>query len=227
VAEIGRSTGLELKVAIDPFEAIQSRFPLARFSGALRQLALELIRVANDMRLLGSGPTAGLHELRLPPVQPGSSIMPGKANPVMAECLDMIGFHLVGMDVTVALATQAGQLELNVMTPVIAYHLLFGMSLLTNFLPRFTTLCVEGMTADEERCRSYFESTPALATVLNPVIGYMKAAEVAKAAVDEGKTIREVVLEKGILGEEELDELLAPERLCDVLEECEEPGEFS
>lgn len=221
VAEMASATGLELSVAADPFEAIQSRFPLARYSGALRSLALELVRIANDIRLMGSGPTAGLRELEVPAVQPGSSIMPGKANPVMAECLDMICFHVVGADTTVALATQAGQLELNVMTPVIAYELLFSIGILSAFLPQFASLTVDGLEPNRERCAAYAASTPALATALNPRIGYMKAAEVVKAAAAQGKTIREVVLERGILSEAEVDRLLAPEELCDVLEDRE------
>jgi fumarate hydratase class II len=219
IGELSRATGLALRAPRDSFEAVQSRMLLSRYSAALKTLALELIRIANDIRLLGSGPTAGFHEIELPAVQPGSSIMPGKANPVMAECLDMIAFQVVGADATVSLATQAGQLELNVMTPVIAHNILMSMGLLARFLPEFAARCVAGARADEARCSRYLESTPALATVLNPVIGYLKAAEVAKAAVEEGKTIRQVVEERSILSGDEIDRLFDPAALCDALED--------
>jgi aspartate ammonia-lyase len=224
IEELGRSTGLALRTAQDSFEAIQSRMLLSRFSAALKTLALELIRIANDLRLLGSGPATGLREIELPAVQPGSSIMPGKANPVMAECLDMIAFQVVGGEAAISMAVQAGQLELNVMTPVIAFNLLFGMRLLSNFLPEFTSRCVAGIEADADTCRRYLESTPALATVLNPVIGYLQAAEVAKAAVAEGKTIRRVIEERGILPAEEIERLFDPAALCDALEEGSADG---
>jgi aspartate ammonia-lyase len=182
-------------------------------SSALKELALELIRIANDLRLLSSGPTTGLAEVRLPAVQPGSSIMPGKVNPVMAECLDMVGFQVVGNDLTVSMAAQAGQLELNVMTPVIMYNVLWSIQLLTNYLPVFRKKCVEGIRVDKKRCAAYLEKNPALATFLSPKIGYIEASKIAKQALDEGKSVEEVALEKDFLKREELKRLLDPKNL--------------
>ena len=195
--------------------AMQSMAPMAGVSGALRNLALELTRIANDLRLLASGPRTGLAEIRLPAVQPGSSIMPGKVNPSMAECLNMVAMQVVGGDAAVAMAVQAGQLELNVMMPVIAHNVLFSMEILKTFLPVFTGRCVRGITADADRCRAYFESSVGLATILNPCIGYAKAAEVAKESVATGKTLRELILEKGLMTEAELARALDPRRVTE------------
>jgi len=216
VRGLGELTGLKLKKASDLREAMQSRLAISGLSGALRGLALELIRIANDLRLLSSGPTTGLAEIRLPPVQPGSSIMPGKVNPVMLECLNMIAFQVVGNDLTIAMAAQAGQMELNVMMPVMIHNLLESMEILKNFLPALVERCIEGITADEERCRMYLEQNPALATTLNPKIGYLKAAEVAKESVRRGMSIPELVREKGLLTDEEIDRILDPSALVDL-----------
>lgn len=204
---------LPFQRAADSFEALQSRSQLAAFSGALRELALELIRIANDLRLLNAGPTTGISEIELPAVQPGSSIMPGKYNPVMAECLDMIGFQIVGNDTAVALAAQAGQLELNVMTPVMTSNILVSVSMLTNYLPVFQERCVEGIKAHEDRCMAYLELNPVLVTFLAPKIGYLKAAEIAKEVLDKKIPVKEIVVMKGILSKEEADELLKIEKL--------------
>ena len=187
--------------------------PVQSVSSALKELALELIRVANDLRLLSSGPTTGLAEIVLPPVQPGSSIMPGKVNPVMAECLDMIAFQVVGNDLTVSFAGQAGQLDLNVMTPVIMYNVLFSIQLLTNYLPVFRRKCVEGITVDEKRCAKYLEKNPALAMFLSPHIGYLEASKIAKQALEQGRSVKEIALEKGLLKPEDLERILDPKRL--------------
>jgi aspartate ammonia-lyase len=204
---------LAFRKATDSFEALQSRSQLSAFSGALRELALELIRIANDLRLLNAGPTTGISEIELPAVQPGSSIMPGKYNPVMAECLDMIGFQIIGNDTAVALAAQAGQLELNVMTPVMTSNILLSASLLTNYLPIFQERCVEGIKAHEDRCRAYLELNPILVTFLAPKIGYLKAAEIAKDVLDKKIPVKEIIVMKGILSKEEADELLKIEKL--------------
>jgi len=204
---------LPFRNADDSFEALQSRSQLAAFSGALRELALELIRIANDLRLLNAGPTTGISEIELPAVQPGSSMMPGKYNPVMAECLDMIGFQIVGNDTAVALAAQAGQLELNVMTPVMTFNILISISLLTNYLPVFQERCVEGIKANEERCRAYLELNPVLVTFLAPKIGYLKAAEIAKEVLDKKMPVKDVLVMKGILSKEEIDKLLNIEKI--------------
>jgi len=208
VARLAEETGIELTPADDLFEAMQSMAPFVRLSSALRVTALELSRIANDLRLLSSGPRTGLAEIRLPAVQPGSSIMPGKVNPVIAECMNMICFQVIGNDTCVAQAAAAGQLELNVMMPVINHNLLLSIEILTNGVRMLRDRCVTGIEADPKRCADYLHSTVGLATVLNPVIGYHRAAEVARKAVATGRTIREIVLAEGILPEETFDELI-------------------
>ena len=208
-------SGLDLAPAEDLLHAMQSMAPVAGVSAAIRNLALELMRIANDLRLLGSGPQTGLGEIRLPAVQPGSSIMPGKVNPVMAECLGMVAMQVVGNDTAVALAVQAGQLELNVFMPLAAHNVLGSLEILKNFLPVFTERCVRGIEADEARCRAYFESSVGLATILNQHVGYAKAAEVAKEAAATGKTLRELILEKKLMSKEALARALDPKRLTE------------
>jgi aspartate ammonia-lyase len=206
-------TGFPLKPAENNFEALQSHRSSQAVSSGLKELALELIRIANDLRLLASGPTTGLNEITLPPVQPGSSIMPGKVNPVMAECLDMVAFQVVGNDLAVSLAVQAGQLELNVMTPIIMYNIHFSIQILTNYLPAFRKKCVEGITVNEKQCTDYLEKNPALATLLSPYIGYLEAAKIAKQSQQENRSVKEIVLEKGLLKPEELDKIFSRKRL--------------
>jgi aspartate ammonia-lyase len=209
VAELAKFSGFPLKPASNNFEALQSHRAAQTVSSGIKELALELIRIANDLRLLASGPTTGLNELTLPPVQPGSSIMPGKVNPVMSECLDMVAFQVVGADAAVAFAVQAGQLELNVMTPAIAYNMLFSIQILSNFLPAFTKKCVKGITVDEKRCEQYLEKNPSLATLLAPKIGYLEAAKIAKQAQAENRTVKEVALERKLLSPNELDKIFS------------------
>jgi aspartate ammonia-lyase len=213
VKKLSEISSLNLKPASDPFEAQQSQLKIAAVSSGLKELALELIRIANDLRLLNSGPTTGLSEIVLPAVQPGSSMMPGKVNPVMCECLDMIGFQIVGNDLTISLAVQAGQLELNVMMPVIIHNLLQSINLLVNYLPVFTTKCVLEIKANRERCKEYLEKNPSLATLLSPYIGYLKAAEIAKEALARGVAVRELVLEKGLMDEKTIEEIFQPDYL--------------
>ena len=213
VAKLREMAKLPLAPAKNPFEALQSCRPTQAVSSGLKELALELIRIANDLRLLASGPTTGLAEVELPAVQPGSSIMPGKVNPVMAECLDMVAFQVVGNDLAVSFAVQAGQLELNVMTPVVMHNVLLSIQLLKNYLPVFRTKCVEGILVDEKRCASYLEKNPALATFLSPKIGYLEASKIAKQALEQGRSVKEIALEKGLLQAEELEKLLDPKRL--------------
>jgi aspartate ammonia-lyase len=213
VDNLRKMTTLPFSPAKNPFEALQSCRPTQAVSSGLKELALELIRIANDLRLLASGPTTGLAEVELPAVQPGSSIMPGKINPVMAECLDMVAFQVVGNDLAVSFAVQAGQLELNVMTPLIMHNVLFSIQLLTNYLPMFRKKCVEGIRVNEERCLDYLEKNPALATLLSPKIGYLEAAKIAKQALEQGRSVKEIALEKGLLKAEELEKILDPKRL--------------
>ena len=213
IAELAQMTGFPLKPAKNAFEALQSYRPVQTVSSGLKELALELIRIANDLRLLSSGPTTGLAEIELPAVQPGSSIMPGKVNPVLAECLDMVAFQVVGNDLTVSFAVQAGQMELNVMMPVIMHNILFSIRILTDYLPVFRRKCVEGITVNEKRCYKYLEKNPALATFLSPHIGYLEAAKVAKQALEEGRSVKEIALEKGLFTTEEIERILDPKRL--------------
>ncbi len=203
----------DLRPAKNLFESMQSMRPFAAFSGSLRELCLELTRIANDLRLLSSGPNTGLNEIILPAVQPGSSIMPGKVNPVMAEMLNMVCYQVIGFDTTVAMATQAGQLELNVMMPVINYNILQGMLILTNAIEVFTEKAIRGITANEEKCQAYFSNSMGLATVLNVLIGYDRAAEVMKQALAEKKNILAVVREKGILPPDKIDEFFSIAKL--------------
>ena len=213
VRKLSEISSFDLRPASDPFEALQSHLKIAAVSSGLKELALELIRVANDLRLLSSGPTTGLAEIQLPAVQPGSSMMPGKVNPVMCECLDMIGFQIVGNDLTVSLAVQAGQLELNVMMPVIIHNVLQSIDLLVNYLPVFTTKCVEGIRANRERCTEYLEKNPSLATLLSPHIGYLAAASIAKEALERKMSVKKLVLEKGLLDKERIEEIFNPKNL--------------
>ena len=213
ITELSKATGFPLKPARNAFEALQSCRALQAVSSGLKEIALELVRIANDLRLLASGPTTGLAEIELPPVQPGSSIMAGKVNPVMAECLDMVGFQVIGNDVTVSFAVQAGQLDLNVMTPVIMHNVLFSIQLITISLPVFRKKCAEGIRVDKKRCASYLEKNPSLATFLSSYVGYLEASKIAKQALEEGRSVKENALEKGLLKPEDLEGIFDPKNL--------------
>ncbi len=212
---LSEQTGFKLKPHPNLFEAMQSMAPFVGLSNAYRNLALDLTRIANDFRLMTSGPATGFGEILLPVMQPGSSIMPGKVNPVMAECLNMVSYQVLGHDATVALAAQAGQMELNVMMPVLAYNLNQEITLLTNMLRAFDEKCVQGLKAEEARCRQYADQSTQVATALNPVMGYEKAAQVVKAALKDGKTIRQIVLEKGLLTPEKYDQVVQLQKIVD------------
>ena len=201
-------TGWQLRPADNVFETHQSFAAFAELSSALKVLALELIRIANDLRLLSSGPNTGLYEINLPAVMPGSSIMPGKVNPSLPEMMDMVCFQVVGNDLAVSMAVQAGQMEINVMTPVVGYNLFQSLDILRNGVHVFTERCVRGITANAERCQANAERTLALATALNPYIGYEKAAEVAKEALATGRSLKEIVLEKKLLSRAKADRVL-------------------
>jgi aspartate ammonia-lyase len=198
-------TELNLIEAEDPRESLQSRLDFAAISGALKALSLELIRISNDLRLMNSGPTTGWAEIRLPATQPGSSIMPGKVNPVMAECMNMICFQIIGNDLSVSMAVQAGQMELNVMNPVMIHNILESMVLLNNYIPVFIDKCISGIEADEEKCRSYLEKNPSIATFLDPHIGYMRSAEIAKEALKRDMSVKDLVIEKGVMTREQAE----------------------
>lgn len=208
VEKLAELAGFPLRSSGNLFESMQSMADMVDFSGALRTLCVTLVRIANDFRLLSSGPATGLDEIRLPAVQPGSSIMPGKVNPVLAEMLNMACFHVLGNDHAVALAAQAGQLELNVMMPIIAHNLFEMEHVLIGSIAAFTDKCVVGIVANPEKATGWLAKNAILVTALNPVIGYLKGAEVAKEAMATGKTIREVVVEKGYLDGDEVDKLL-------------------
>jgi len=215
VAKLARIAKLELHPAYDMRYAMQSCAPMADVSGALRGLALEMIRISNDLRLLSSGPNTGFNEIYLPSLQPGSSIMPGKVNPVLPELTAMVGFHVMGNDTTVAMAVQAGQLELNVMMPAIAHATLESITIFTNTLRELDLHSVRGIKANKERNAWYASSTIALATALNPYIGYRKAAELVKESVASGRSIVDLAREKKLLNEEQIAEILDPKNMTE------------
>ena len=207
-------TAISFEATDDLREAMQSQLPVVAVSAALRNLALELTRITNDLRLLSSGPQTGLAEIILPSVQPGSSIMPGKVNPSLLECMNQILFHIIGADTAIAYASQAGQLELNVMMPLMAFEITFSMEILKNFLPVFTERGIRGIEADRARTEAYYISSPSLATALNPLIGYAAAAEIAKESAKSGTPIPELLREKKLLPEEKIREIFTPEFLA-------------
>ena len=215
IKTLSRISGQKLVPVDDMRYAMQSNLAMASVSSALRNLALEVIRISNDLRLLSSGPNTGFAEINLPALQPGSSIMPGKINPVIPELAAMVSFQVVGNDVAVAMAVQAGQLELNVMMPTMAYSVLQSITILTNMLRQFTDKCVAGITANDNRCNFYVQATVALATALNNYIGYEKGAEIAKEAVATGRSIIEIAREKKLLSEKEINEILDPVRMTE------------
>lgn len=208
IKRINELSGFNVRSSGNLFESMQSLADAADFSAAMNTLAITLTRIANDFRLLASGPTTGLDEIRLPMVQPGSSIMPGKVNPVLAEMLNMACYQVMGNHQTVMLAASAGQLELNVMMPILAYNLFQTMDILINALNAFTTKCIAGIAANRDKAENWLAKSTVLVTALNPVIGYLKAAEVSKEAMARNIPIRQVVLEKGYLTAEQLDQVL-------------------
>jgi fumarate hydratase class II len=200
VKKLSELTGLTLYESDNLFESMQSMADAAHFSASLRTLALTLIRIANDFRLLASGPSTGLDELRLPAVQPGSSIMPGKVNPVLAEMLDMAMFYVIGLDTTVAMAAQAGQLELNVMMPIIAHSLFEAMQVIIGSVNAFTERAVRGITANREKAEGWLARNAIVVTALNPIIGYTQGAALVKEALQRDRAIRDVAIEKAKAG---------------------------
>ncbi len=220
VKRLSELTGLVLYESDDLFESMQSLADAADFSAALRTLAITLTRIANDFRLLASGPSTGLDELRLPPVQPGSSIMPGKVNPVLAEMLNMAMFHVQGCDLTVSLAAQAGQLELNVMMPIIAHNLFEMEQVMIGSIRMFTEKCVRGVTANREKAKGWLGKNAIVVTALNPIIGYTAGAALVKEALIRNVTIQEVAVEKAQQGElrhRDEDRPVTPEEITATL----------
>lgn len=215
VGLLAEETGIPFRATEDLREAMQSQFCMASLSAALRLLCIELTRITNDLRLLCSGPLTGLAEIVLPAVQPGSSIMPGKVNPSMAENMNLVLFQVMGQCHTLDQCVAAGQLELNVMMPSMAFSAQFALQILTNTISTYTDNCIKGITANEDRCRHYAEISPSLATALNVFVGYQTAAQVVKTALKEGKSIPQVVREQNLLDEETLARALDPALLTE------------
>jgi fumarate hydratase class II len=207
-AKLGSDMGLPLSEAPDHFAAQGARDELVGLSGDLRVLAVALVKIANDIRWMASGPRTGLAEIRLPDLQPGSSIMPGKVNPVMAEAVTQVCAQVVGNDAAIAFAGSQGNFELNVYLPVMARNLLESIRLLAAVTRLFADRCVAGIEADEERCRAYAEATPQAATALNPILGYERVAELVKESATTGKSIRTLAVEHGLVPETEIDAVL-------------------
>lgn len=208
IARLAEATGIGFREAEDHFEAQGAKDAAVNVSGALNTVATSLMKIADDIRWLGSGPTSGLHEIRLPAIQPGSSIMPGKVNPVMSEAMMMVCARVMGNHTTITVAGSRGNFELNVMMPVIASSLLESVTLLANISRAFTDRCVTGIEANEERARELLEKNPSIATALNPFIGYDAASVVAKESAKQGRSVRDLVREQGLLPEDEIDDAL-------------------
>ena len=213
VRNLSELSGFNLKSSDNLFYSLQSKYDVANCSSSLRNLALEIIKLANDLRLMASGPTAGLAEILIPAVHAGSSIMPGKVNPSLAECLNMICFDIIGRDVSIAMAAQAGQFELNVMLPGMLKNILDATDMLINFLPIFASNFIDGIQANTRKLRDQMENSPILITLLNPYIGYLRAAEIYKEALETRRSIRELVLEKKLMNEQELNKALSDEKI--------------
>jgi len=210
---LSKLTGLNFREAQDHFEAQGGKDAIVEASGALKTVAVSLTKIANDIRLLGSGPRCGIGEINLPETQPGSSIMPGKVNPVIAESLLMAAVQVIGNDAAITVGGQAGNFELNVMMPVITHNVLESIRLLTSSAENFAARCVEGIEANEERCNEMIEKSLAMCTALAPVIGYDRAAAIAKESYKTGRTVRQIALEKNVLTRKELDKILNPMRM--------------
>ena len=209
ITELARVSKLPLKPQKDMQYSLQSKFPVANASSALKNFAIELGKVSNDIRLMASGPVAGLSELGIPAVHAGSSIMPGKVNPSLAECMNMICFSVIGNDTTVSFASQAGQFELNVMLPGMLKAVLDSTDMLTNFLPIFSANLIDGLTANQNKLRENIENSPVIVTLLTPKIGYLKSAELFKESLKSGKTIRELVVSKKLMTDKEVTALMS------------------
>ncbi len=216
VKQLRAITGLDVREGKDRVQLMQSMGDATALSGALRTYAVDLGKIANDIRLLASGPRTGLAEIRLPVVQPGSSIMPGKVNPSIAEMVNMVCFQAIGNDVTIAAAAEAGQLELNVMMPLIAQNLFLTLAILTSASRVLAERCVDGIEPDQAMCAYWLDRSPALVTALAPKIGYAEAAKLAKEAVERNLSVRELLIQKGVLKGNELDEVLDLRAMTDI-----------
>ncbi|HNV81942.1 MAG TPA: aspartate ammonia-lyase [Tenuifilaceae bacterium] len=208
-----RITKLDLNLASNLVEATQDTGAFVIYSSAVKRLSIKLSKICNDLRLLSSGPRTGLNEINLPPMQPGSSIMPGKVNPVIPEVVNQIAFKVIGNDLTVTMAAEGGQLELNVFEPVIVQSIFESIEMLKNGMNTLKYRCIDGITANEEHCRNQVHNSIGLVTALNPIIGYEKSTVIAKEAMETGKSVYELVLEHNILTKEQLEKILAPENM--------------
>jgi len=208
ISELGIISKLSLKPQQDMQYSLQSKFAVVNLSSTLRNLAVEIGKISNDIRLMASGPVAGLSEIGIPAVHAGSSIMPGKVNPSLAECMNMICFNIIGNDTVVALAAQAGQFELNVMLPVMLKSVLESTDMLRNFVPIFSHNLIDGLSANKQKLLQNIENSPVIVTLLSPKIGYQKSAEIYKESLKTGKTIRQLVISKGLMNEKEVNLLL-------------------
>jgi aspartate ammonia-lyase len=213
IKHLRRITGLDIVLASNLVEATQDTGAFVMYSSAVKRLAVKLSKISNDLRLLSSGPRTGLSEINLPPMQPGSSIMPGKVNPVIPEVVNQIAFKVIGNDLTVTLAAEGGQLELNVFEPVIVQSLFESIEMLKNGMNTLKYRCIDGITANEERCRNMVYNSIGLVTALNPYIGYEASTQLAKEALVSNKSVYELVLQKGLLSKEQLDTILSPENM--------------
>ncbi|MDQ3082400.1 MAG: lyase family protein, partial [Gemmatimonadota bacterium] len=209
-------TGVDLRQGEDRIQLMQSMGDAAAFSSQLKVLALDLSKIASDLRILASGPRTGFDEIRLPAVQPGSSIMPGKVNPSIPEMVNQVCFQVIGNDACVAASAEHGQLELNVMMPVIAYNVLMSMHILTTTATTLTERCIKGIEANAEQCRYWLERSAALATALAPQIGYARAAEISKQSVKENILIRDLVKRERVLPDAEIDEVLDLRKMTEI-----------
>jgi aspartate ammonia-lyase len=213
VDHLKKLTGLPMQTSVDLIEATWDTGAYVQLSGLLRRIAVKLSKICNDLRLLSSGPRAGFNEINLPKMQPGSSIMPGKVNPVIPEVVNQIAFEVIGMDVTVTLAAEAGQLQLNVMEPIMAFELFMMLEMLKRGCRVLENRCIKGITANAERCRELVLNSVGIVTALNPIIGYEKSAEIAKEALETGKPVRDIVIDKGLVDKDKLEEILSVENL--------------
>ena len=211
---LAKNTGMNLVCASDLIEATQDCGCNIQYSGVLKRIAVKLSKISNDLRLLSSGPRTGLNEINLPPRQPGSSIMPGKVNPVIPEVMNQVAFDVIGNDMTITMAAEAGQLELNAMEPVIAYKLFSSLRHLINALKTLRINCIDGITANKERCRNLVLGSIGIVTVLNPVLGYETCSLIAKKALETGKPVEQIVLEMKLMSKDKLDKLLTPENMA-------------
>jgi len=206
-------TGRPFKTAKDLVEATQDTGAYVQISGVLKRIATKISKICNDLRLLSSGPRAGLNEINLPAMQPGSSIMPGKVNPVIPEVVNQVAFQVIGTDMTITMASEGGQLQLNVFEPVIAYNLFNNMNMMKSAFETLADKCVKGITANEEHCKNLVLNSIGLVTALNPHIGYENSTSVAKEALESGQSVYDIILKRGLLTKEELEDMIRPENM--------------